>query len=134
MRDLPGHHLEALDGPRTLLDSEESPLPAQFRRLDREMRRRHRAGEHVDRVTLRGHQEGDLGVRPVAGGKEGQAMRVIPVQVAEQDRSAKWAAVHQPAQPLKTGAGVEHQRWRSTVARQRHAGGISPVPHERGAR
>src|SRR5256885_15406267 len=64
-RDLPGHHLEALDGPRTLLDSEESPLPAEFRRLDREMRRRHRAGEHVDRVTLRGHEQRDLGVRPV---------------------------------------------------------------------
>src|SRR5205809_945063 len=91
------------------------------------MRRRHGAGQHVDRITLSGHQQGDLGIRPVAGGEEGQAMRVVPMQVAEQNGSPKWPALHQRAQPLQAGARIEHQRGRCIVAGQRHAGGIAPV-------
>ena len=45
-----------------------------------------KARADLDRVALGGHDHGDVAVGVGAGGEEGQAVGVVPVQVAEQDR------------------------------------------------
>src|SRR5439155_12361688 len=61
---------------------------------------------------------------------EGQPVGVVPVQVTEEDGTAKWPAVQQRAQPLQAGAGIEHEPGGLPVLSQRYAGGISAVSHE----
>ena len=86
---------------------------------------------HVDRTSsgrrpCAGHQQAHLGVGPVAGREERQALRVVPVQVAQQDRAAERLAHRAARQPAQAGAGVEHQRRRlGVVVGDGHARGVA---------
>ena len=135
---LDGGDLEALDEVLALLQGGEGPVPLQALGPDREVRGRHRAGQHVDRgpaVLLVGYEEPDLGVGLVAGAEEGQALGVVPVQVGQEQRAPEGTAVEAVGQPLQPGAGVEHQRRGVRPrARERDTGRVAPDAHEVGAR
>src|ERR1700682_4842257 len=128
--DLPRDDIESLDRPGTLLDSEEAPFAAELGWLDREMWWRHDAGQDVGRITLRRHDERDLGVGPVASGKEWDPVGVVPMQVTEEDRASKRPPVQQGGQALQAGAGVEHQRWALPVMGERNTGSVAFISHE----
>ena len=83
MRNLAGDDVESLDGPRAFLDPQEAPLASQFGWLDGEVGRRHDARQHVGGITLRRHQQGDLGALAVARRKKRNAVGMVPVQMAE---------------------------------------------------
>ena len=96
MRDLAREHGEALDLVLAGGERRERPLSAQLGGRDGEVRRLHDAGEHADGVgaaVLLGQHHGGLRVGAVGGGEERQPERVIPVQMAEQDRAGEGRAV-----------------------------------------
>jgi hypothetical protein len=94
--DVRRRHLEALEAVLPGLQGDEAPLPAELSGRDREVRRRDGPLEHLLGVTLAGHGDGHLTVGPVAGAEEGEAVRVVPVKVAEQDRPPERPAVQVP--------------------------------------
>ncbi len=80
--------------------------------------------------ALRRHQHPDPGVGTVAGGEERQAVGVVPVEVAEQDRPAERASVHDLREVLEPGPAVQDQLGAFPVPRQGDAGGVPTVSDE----
>jgi dihydrofolate reductase len=94
--DVRRRHVETLEAVLPCLQGDEAPLPAELSGRDREVRRRDGPLEHLLGVTLGGHGDRHLTVGPVAGAEEGEAVRVVPVKVAEQDRPPERPAIQVP--------------------------------------
>ena len=88
--DLPGEHGEALDLDRGVgLEPEEAPPAAELGRGDREVGRRHDPAEDLLGVALGRHVEVGPALGPVRGREEGEALGVVPVEMAEDDRARR---------------------------------------------
>ena len=99
------------------------PLPRELARRDREVGRGEGPLEHLLGVALGGHDDGDLAVGLVAGGEERQAVGVVPVQVAEEDRAREGVV----AEVARSGCGApSRRRGRGTAVRRR-----GPAPRTR---
>ena len=108
--DLTRRDDESVDLAGALGDMSEGPLPVEVCRRDREMRRGHHVGEVVRRGTgLLGDVDVDSSVGPVTCREEGQALQVVPVEVAEQDRATERLTSQQVGDLANPGAGVDDQ-------------------------
>ena len=87
VRDLPREHLEAIVLHRSRFQRDMRPCAAQAIGTDREVRRRHHDRQHLERISLRGLHERDSRIVTIRRREERQALRVIPVEVREQDRT-----------------------------------------------
>jgi hypothetical protein len=98
------------------------------------MRRRDRPGQQFFRVHS---LLGKVHVDPVAGkraaAEERHAVRVIPVQVAEQERAAERPAVQRERQLLQSCARIQHDRGRLPCVGQSDARGMPAVVQLLGA-
>ncbi len=97
------------------IERSEVPVAAQVVWADREVRRRHRSGQHARRlgtVLLSRDPERDPRIRMIGSAAERQALDVIPMQVREHDRARERSAAEQRRQLCYPGASVEHQRRR----------------------
>lgn len=66
-------------------------------------------------------------------GQKGRPLRVIPVQVAQQQAAVEGLPAQQGWQTAQAGARVEDQRRRLPVRADRHARGVTAVADELGA-
>ena len=116
MRDLACEHGEALDLERPFVERVERQRPRRPPRIDREERRRHHPSRAWAGVTADDREvDIDVGVRPVAGIEEREALGVVPVQVPDQDRSVERSVAEQRAHLTQAGAGVDQQPGRGVV-------------------
>jgi hypothetical protein len=120
VRDLGREDLTALDLVVAGLQRHEGPAPAQAVGGDREVRRAHRPGEDRPRVALRRHRQGHLGVVAIGGPEEGEALRVVPVQVGEQDRAPEGGRAKELGGAADARAGVEQHDRRAAVGGDGH--------------
>ena len=107
-----GQHVDAFDAPPAGHHRLERPRPAQLVGRDREVRRRHGPREHFEgvlAVRLDRHPDRDLRIIAVRVGQERQALGVVPVEVAVEDRAVQRMAIELDAEPAQAGAGVEHE-------------------------
>ena len=61
-------------------------------------------------------------------------MRVVPVEVADEDRSVERSPLEERRQPAKSGSAVEHQVRVVVIVRDGDARRLPPVTDERRAR
>src|SRR6185295_1288152 len=84
-------------------------------------------GQQLDGLDpLLGKEQASACVRSVAGREERKAVRVIPMQMAEQNRASKRRAVEHTGEIAQTGSGVENQRRRAFAVPDRDARGVPP--------
>ncbi len=134
VRDLAGQHVEGLDPVLALGQPVERPAGTQLGGDDREVRRREAALQHrLGGVPLLRQVELDPGgVAPAE--EERDAVRVVPVEVSEQDRAGERLATQQRGHRRDAGAGVEEELRGAVTAGERDARRVAAVPHEVGAR
>ena len=129
--DLDRGHLELLDGRGARRIGQEPPGAEQPLRLDGERRRREHPGQQVPGrgAVLRRDVQVDPGVVVVHRPAERQALHVVPVQVAEQDRPPERLRAHQRGEGTDPGAGVHQQGGcRRAVGQDGHARRVTAVP------
>src|SRR5688572_9760943 len=126
VRNLSHENIEAFEPIFAAVDHVERPVAAELMRADREMRRRHGARQQIDRLdTLLGKEQACARVRSVAGSEERKPVRVIPMQVAEEDRAAERRAVEDTREIAQTRSRIENQRRRAVIVSDCDAGGVS---------
>ena len=129
--DLAGHHGEALDLLHPGFDGAEPPGAPQLARRDRKMRGRHRPTEHFLGVSLGRQVEIDARAHRVPRHEERDALGVVPMEVAEEDRALEGpSGADQGGDRPNARAGVEHEPGRSVVARDRDARRVPAVAQE----
>jgi hypothetical protein len=128
VRDLQRVYRKALELIMPWLDGIEGPVVAELRRADREMRGRDRPCQQFFGVHSLLRQ---VHVDPVAGNraaaKEGHAVCVVPVQVAEQDGAAERLAAQRERQLLQPRAGIQDDGRRFARMGQRDTSGVSAI-------
>lgn len=135
VRDLSAQHLEPLEAGDALVDGLEGPVAAQPLGSDREIRR----GHHPTQARFCGcalvrEDQPYLRIVAIAAAEERQALKMVPVQVGQQDRAPEWLSVQCQRDVAGTGAGVQQQRGcRRAVGGDGHARGVTADPDELGA-
>src|SRR5207247_877847 len=116
VRDLTHQHVEAFEAIRAAIDHSEGPFATQLIWTYREMRRRHRASQQFHGLdALLRKEQSSARIGSITGGEEGQPVRVIPMQMAEQDRAPKRRATEDAGEVAQTGARVENQRRKGLI-------------------
>lgn len=99
VRDLRGEHTELLEVVPSDVEVLERPRTAELVGPDREVRGRHRACQQVvGAFALRWEEQPHRGVVPIDRRAEGKPLRVVPAQVAEQDRADERTTIEEPGQ------------------------------------
>ena len=86
------------------------------------MRRRHRASQQFHGLdALLRKEQPSTRIGSITGGEERQPVRVIPMQMAEQDRAPKRRATEDAGEVAQTGTCVENQRRKGVILADRDA-------------
>ncbi len=122
MGEFPGEDAKALESGRAFFEPLEGPSWTELARGDRKMRRREATRERLQWVGVGGgEQHADAMARRHSRAEEGKPVHVVPVQVRQEDRAAKSSAGELFAHLADPRAGVDDERGRPAVVRERHA-------------